>query len=116
VSLAPPDVEVLERLVTRLVGRFRLPGAATTGEFRAIPREEPILPLAEVEKRAFLSALEKLGSVAKAAEALGVSKVTFYAKLRSWGMHPKDAPSEDRVSQPPPSRQKLGVADRDRDK
>jgi hypothetical protein len=78
-----------------------------------------ILPLAEVEKRAFLSALEKLGSVAKAAEALGVSKVTFYAKLRSWGMHrvhPKHAPSEDRLSQPPPSRQKLGVADRDRDK
>jgi transcriptional regulator with PAS, ATPase and Fis domain len=111
VSLAPPDVEVLERLVTRLVGRFRLPGAASTGEFRAIAQGEPIVPLAEVEKRAFLSALEKLGSVAKAAEALGVSKVTFYAKLRSWGMHPKD--SEAPV---PPSRVKVPVADRDRDK
>jgi hypothetical protein len=28
--------------------------------------------------------------VSKAADALGVSKVTIYAKLRSWGMHPRD--------------------------
>ncbi len=37
------------------------------------------------------TAIERCGgSVSKAAEALGVSKVTVYAKLRSWGMHPKD--------------------------
>ncbi|MGH7296211.1 MAG: helix-turn-helix domain-containing protein, partial [Polyangiaceae bacterium] len=54
-----------------------------------------ILPLAEVEKRAILHAIERSqGSVSKAAEALGVSKVTIYAKLRSWGMHPRDRVEE----------------------
>jgi transcriptional regulator with PAS, ATPase and Fis domain len=108
VSLAPPDAEILERLVTRLAGRFRTAGAGTTGEWRAVqgattgewkalpPSEQPILPLAEVEKRAFLHALERSGqSVSKASEALGVSKVTFYAKLRSWGMHPRDRADEE---------------------
>jgi DNA-binding NtrC family response regulator len=94
VSLAAADVEHLDRLATRLVGRFRVPGAASTGEWRAVPllpADLPIVPLADVEKNAFLHALDKCNqSVARAAEALGVSKVTFYAKLRSWGMHPKD--------------------------
>ena len=27
------------------------------------------------------------GNVGKAAQALGVSKVTFYAKLKQWGIH-----------------------------
>ncbi len=108
VSLAPADAEELERLVTRLTGRFRTAGAGTTGEWRAVQgattgewkalpaSEQPILPLAEVEKRAFLHALERSGqSVSKASEALGVSKVTFYAKLRSWGMHPRDRTDEE---------------------
>jgi transcriptional regulator with PAS, ATPase and Fis domain len=97
VSLAAPDLEVLERLLTRLVGRFRVPGAASTGEWKAVPpaQEEPIRPLAEVEKKTFLRALERLQSVSKAAEALGVSKVTYYAKLRSWGMHPKDRDADE---------------------
>jgi two-component system response regulator HydG len=94
VSLAAPDVDRLDRLATRLTARFRAPGAAATGQFTALPplpADEPILPLAEVEKNAFLHALDKSGgSVSRASEALGVSKVTFYAKLRSWGMHPKD--------------------------
>ena len=103
VSLLPPDTTALTRLATRLVGRFRGPAtstgefrAATTGEFRATEPPPfslmaPILPLVELEKRAYLHALEKSNqSVARAAEALGVSKVTFYAKLRSWGMHPRD--------------------------
>jgi DNA-binding NtrC family response regulator len=99
VSLAPADAEILERLVTRLAGRFRTAGAGTTGEWRAVqgsPSEQPILPLAEVEKRAFLHALDRSSqSVSKASEALGVSKVTFYAKLRSWGMHPRDRADEE---------------------
>jgi transcriptional regulator with PAS, ATPase and Fis domain len=96
VSLAPPDVDVLDRLLTRLVGRFRSSGVtSSTGEWRAITTspgvDQPIMPLAEVEKRAILHAIERFqGSVSKAAEALGVSKVTIYAKLRSWGMHPRD--------------------------
>jgi transcriptional regulator with PAS, ATPase and Fis domain len=95
VSLAAPDADVLERLATRLVGRFRTPGAASTGEWPRQPTmpppEGPIVPLADVEKRHILAAIERCaGSVSKAAEALGVSKVTIYAKLRSWGMHPRD--------------------------
>jgi transcriptional regulator with PAS, ATPase and Fis domain len=96
VSLAPPDLDVLDRLATRLVGRFRTAAnVGSTGEWRAVVTspsiDQPIVPLAEVEKRAILSAIERCGgSVSKAAEALGVSKVTIYAKLRSWGMHPKD--------------------------
>ena len=96
VSLAAPDLDVLDRLATRLVGRFRTAAnVGSTGEWRAIVTstaiDQPIVPLAEVEKRAILTAIDRCGgSVSKAAEALGVSKVTVYAKLRSWGMHPKD--------------------------
>jgi transcriptional regulator with PAS, ATPase and Fis domain len=99
VSLAAPDLAVLERLKTQLAGRFRGPASGTTGAFRALVApvlpEEPILPLVEVEKRAYLQALERYKqNVARASEALGVSKVTFYAKLRAWGLHPRgqDAP------------------------
>jgi transcriptional regulator with PAS, ATPase and Fis domain len=100
VSLAPPDVDVIERLATRLIGRFRTMASGTTGEWRALnaqsgQHETAILPLAEVEKRAIISAIDRCaGSVSKAAEALGVSKVTIYAKLRSWGMHPRDRGEE----------------------
>ncbi|HEY8041569.1 MAG TPA: sigma 54-interacting transcriptional regulator, partial [Polyangiaceae bacterium] len=100
VSLAPPDVDLLERLATRLVGRFRTAASVgTTGEWRAVATspgvEQPVLPLAEVEKRAILHAIERSGgSVSKTADALGVSKVTIYAKLRSWGMHPRDRNEE----------------------
>ena len=60
VSLAPPDVDVLDRLATRLVGRFRTAAnVGSTGEWRAVGTarpalEQPIVPLAEVEKRAIL--------------------------------------------------------------
>jgi transcriptional regulator with PAS, ATPase and Fis domain len=107
VSLLAPDITELSRLATRLVGRFRgtsvagstgefRASAPSTGEFRAVEPVPfsplaPIVPLAEIEKKAYLHALDKCNqSVARAAEALGVSKVTFYAKLRSYGMHPKD--------------------------
>ncbi|MEI7892159.1 MAG: helix-turn-helix domain-containing protein, partial [Myxococcales bacterium] len=55
-----------------------------------------IVPLVEVERKTFLHALDRCqNNVARAAEALGVSKVTFYAKLRAWGMHPKDRNDDD---------------------
>jgi transcriptional regulator with PAS, ATPase and Fis domain len=54
-----------------------------------------ILPLAEVERRAYLEAYEKSNrSVTRAAKALGVSKVTFYGKLRQFGMHPSEVTGE----------------------
>ena len=98
VSLAAPDTDVLDRLATRLVGRFRTSNVASTGEWRALTSpgvEQPLVPLAEIEKRAILQAIERSqGSVSKAADALGVSKVTIYAKLRAWGMHPRDRNEE----------------------
>jgi DNA-binding NtrC family response regulator len=93
VSVLPPDARVLERLATR-IGDRRAPGASPAGAAR--PAQDAsgaaaILPLEEVEKRAFLEALARCrNNVAKAAQALGVSKVTFYSRLRSWGMHPRD--------------------------
>jgi transcriptional regulator with PAS, ATPase and Fis domain len=55
----------------------------------------PILPLAEVERRAYLEAYERCHrSVTRAAKALGVSKVTFYGKLRQFGMHPAEVTGE----------------------
>jgi two-component system response regulator HydG len=113
VSLAPPDVDVIERLATRLIGRFRTSATGSTGEWRALnagtlnagsgQHEAAILPLAEVEKRAILNAIERCGgSVSKAADALDVSKVTIYAKLRSWGMHPRDRTEETGEHAAPP--------------
>jgi transcriptional regulator with PAS, ATPase and Fis domain len=101
VSLLSADVVRLERLATRLAGRFHGTAVPSTGQFRAaeIPLLSPfapIMPLADLEKKAFLHALDRCNqSVARAAEALGVSKVTFYAKLRSYGMHPKDRFDEE---------------------
>ena len=87
-------------LLAASTGEFRASAPdfrpSSTGELRALEPSPfspsaPVLPLVEVEKRAYLHALEKNNqSVARAAEALGVSKVTFYARLRSWGMHPRD--------------------------
>jgi transcriptional regulator with PAS, ATPase and Fis domain len=114
VSLAPPDVDVIERLATRLIGRFRTMASGNTGEWRALnaqsgQHEAAILPLAEVEKRAILQAIERCGgSVSKAAEALGVSKVTIYAKLRSWGMHPRDRAEEAGEQAPQSARWSYG--------
>ena len=115
VSLLPPDTTLLVRLATRLVGRFRGTTATSTGEFRAtepVPFTilAPILPLLELEKKAYLHALEKCNqSVARAAEALGVSKVTFYAKLRSYGMHPRDRFDDEGPTSV--RRQRVGVSE-----
>ena len=101
VSLLAPDATTLDRLATRLAGRFRGSIAPTTGqhptvELPPLSASAPIIPLAELEKKAFLHALDKCSqNVARAAEALGVSKVTFYAKLRSWGLHPRDRIDEE---------------------
>ena len=95
---APSEVRILDHLTTDL----RLPTEAPEGEPTDAPpapvdhggpltESSPILPLSELERMAFLHAMQKSNqNVARAAEALGVSKVTFYSKLRSWGMHPKD--------------------------
>ncbi len=71
----------------------------TTPPVEAIVRPGVIEPLSVVEKRAFMQAFDLCGgNVAKAAQALGVSKVTFYAKLKQWGVQVASrakAPSDD---------------------
>jgi hypothetical protein len=47
-----------------------------------LPR--PIVPLAELERRAIEEALEKCGGVAGAARALVVGRATIYRKLDQW--------------------------------
>jgi len=84
VSSLAPDQRALERVPASIVrtgpGSPSLPPAAAS-----------IVPLAEVERLAYLDAYEKCNrSVTKAARALGVSKVTFYGKLRLFGMHPAE--------------------------
>jgi len=114
VSLLSPDATTLERISSRLGARTSHWSMPPAGEFPMPSRvpsslmptvsiaptgDAPILPLVEVEKRAFLHALNKCqNNVAKAAEALGVSKVTFYAKLRGWHLHPRDRESSQDVS------------------
>ncbi|MEO7110143.1 MAG: sigma 54-interacting transcriptional regulator [Polyangiaceae bacterium] len=114
VSLASSDATVLTRISSRLGARTSHWSLPPAGEFPIPSRvpasllpsiapsgDAPILPLVEVEKRAFLHALAKCdNNVARAAEALGVSKVTFYAKLRGWHLHPKDRESSQDVSPP----------------
>jgi two-component system response regulator HydG len=46
-----------------------------------------IVPLAEVEKRAILNALDRLkGNKLLTARALGIGKTTLYRKLRAYGI------------------------------
>jgi transcriptional regulator with PAS, ATPase and Fis domain len=112
VSLLSPNATTVTQISSRLGARTSHWSLPPTGEFPMPSRvpssllpsiapsgDAPILPLVEVEKRAFLHALTKCeNNVARAAEALGVSKVTFYAKLRGWHLHPKDRESSSDVS------------------
>jgi Nif-specific regulatory protein len=111
VSRLAPDAPLLTGLTSRLLGNSPIStliqsqrgvtvwsapsnapasGATPTAPpaVDAIVRPGVIEPLAVVEKRAFMQAYDLCqGNVAKAAQALGVSKVTFYAKLKQWGIH-----------------------------
>jgi hypothetical protein len=95
VTLLPADAESLDRLRVPLAD---LPGPSMRPpppslRSSLLPPPPSVVPLVEVERRAFLDALSACGgSVSRAARALGVSKVTFYAKLRRWGLHPTDGP------------------------
>ena len=54
---------------------------------RGLSPGEPVLPLEEVERRAFEHALSHCaGNVAQAAKALKVAKGTFYSKMRRYGL------------------------------
>jgi transcriptional regulator with PAS, ATPase and Fis domain len=114
VSRLSPDMRTLSQLTVRLLGNSPIslmiqsrrsaattvwssgssaplsgPGTAPPGSLppESLVRPGVIEPLVVVEKRAFMQAYDLCaGNVAKAATALGVSKVTFYAKLKQWGI------------------------------
>ncbi len=117
VSLLSPSQLILDRVPTPVArALFSEPAPASASwslressvgisgsdSARGIPLRESstslptgILPLAEVERRAYLDAYERCQrSVTRAAKALGVSKVTFYGKLRQFGMHPSEVTGE----------------------
>jgi DNA-binding NtrC family response regulator len=103
VSLLPAEVAVLTRFQVPLSppgGRSERPSSGKLPAAVRAPSSPEltttILPLAEVERRAYLDAFHAFGgNVTRAARALGVSKVTFYTKLRQWGMHPADEPGPE---------------------
>jgi transcriptional regulator with PAS, ATPase and Fis domain len=103
-SLLAEDEDVITR-VPLAVERALQPAAACvpSGSRGPLPGE-PVLPLEEVERRAFEHALVHCdGNVARAAKALGVAKGTFYSKMRRYGlggMEPSalDEPSSRKAS------------------
>src|SRR6185436_4160007 len=59
----------------------------------------PVTRMEEVERQAYVEALERFeGNVSRAAQALGVSRGTFYNKMRRHGI---EARSQVRQSTPP---------------
>ncbi len=116
VSLLAPNQLLLDRVPTAIRRTSEPPPSGAwslresqlgiTGSVPSIPlRDVPssgqiftggtILPLAEIERRAYLEAYDRCNrSVTRAAKALGVSKVTFYGKLRQFGMHPAEVTGE----------------------
>ncbi|HEY8212066.1 MAG TPA: sigma 54-interacting transcriptional regulator [Myxococcaceae bacterium] len=72
--------------------RSRAPAAGATNQAAGGVRipgewplpEDPVLAFEEVEKRLVSHALKKMGNVAAAAEALGLSKATLYNKIKQY--------------------------------
>jgi DNA-binding NtrC family response regulator len=87
-SLLPADATELVLPPGALERSFavrRAGGGSSGRQLATVFSEEPI-PLAELEKRAFEHALRYFhGNVARAARALGVSRGTFYRKMRLYG-------------------------------
>ncbi len=96
VSLLSPDATTLEHVPSMFArALYSEPPPSASPPSAALRVATGIVPLAEVERLAYLDAYEKSQrSVTRAARALGVSKVTFYAKLRQFGMHPAEATGE----------------------
>ncbi len=85
--LLAEDEDVITRVplaVERALSRGAVSDASGP---RGLSPGEPVLPLEEVERRAFEHALSHCaGNVAQAAKALGVAKGTFYSKMRRYGL------------------------------
>jgi DNA-binding NtrC family response regulator len=77
-SHLPPELRA------RVLPSIPAPAPAAT---RISAQEEPILPLAELERRAIIRALQASGgSVGKAARMLGMGRATLYRRLAAFGI------------------------------
>jgi len=82
-SLLPPDQNLILRVPASIDPARRRDGSRSTWVQASSSGE--ILPLEEVERRAFEEALLRYaGNVARAAGALGVSKGTLYNKIKRY--------------------------------
>src|SRR5882672_327923 len=82
-SLLPPDQNLIQRVSASIEPARRRAGCTCTWAHTSTPGE--ILPLEEVERRAYEQALHRYGgNVARAAGALGVSKGTLYNKIKRY--------------------------------
>jgi DNA-binding NtrC family response regulator len=94
VSLADESVKILERLEVPL---SPVPMSARRDIQGRAPSAADVIPLAEVERRVILDALTAFGgNVSRAARALGISRATYYVKLKEWGVPVSDAAPESR--------------------
>ncbi len=93
VSLLDTDATSIDALQVALDGTRLSMAPPPSSDRASLPPGEgrsSVIPLADVERRVFLDALRAFeGSVSRAAKALKVSKVTFYSKLKRWGVDPK---------------------------
>jgi two-component system response regulator HydG len=105
----PGNVRELRNAMERAVALARGPLVMPTdlpprmrdvpaAEVVPIPRDEPLLPMAEVERRHVLRVLQAMeGNKAEAARVLGIGRKTLYRKLELWGvpLGQDDTGSED---------------------
>jgi DNA-binding NtrC family response regulator len=71
----------------RLEAQFDGAGGSLTSDAAGPAASQPVLPLAEVERKAILSALEHTkGDRTFAAELLGIGRTTLYRKLKEYGL------------------------------
>ncbi|MGZ3461273.1 MAG: AAA-type ATPase lid domain-containing protein, partial [Archangium sp.] len=94
VSLLPENQDLIDRVPPAIERALQRGGAqAPERPGRGPGQGEPVLPLEEVERRAFEHALRCCdGNVARAAKALGVAKGTFYSKIRRHGLAMPEMP------------------------
>jgi sigma-54 dependent transcriptional regulator, acetoin dehydrogenase operon transcriptional activator AcoR len=95
-SLLLDDQDVLVRTPPAIARALQQPAPLSgLGLPGVLAEEAPVLPFAEVERRAFRQALRQCGgNVARAAKALGVAKATFYSKIRRYGLEQEPEPGQ----------------------
>ncbi len=86
-ALEPPSPALAERLPPLKAALAGSGASQLSCGAGADSPEDPIVPLAELEKRAILAALRETGGdTPRAARLLGIGKTTIYRKLKEYGV------------------------------